>query len=53
MLVQAGGVSQSLPVVWRTLCCNSVEGEAGFAKHCTPLVTLANGKRPYISHVSH
>jgi hypothetical protein len=34
ILVQAGGVSQSVPVVWRIPCANSVEGEAGFAKHC-------------------
>jgi hypothetical protein len=34
MLVQAGGVSRSLPAVWRTLCCDCVQGEAGFAKYC-------------------
>lgn len=34
ILVQAGEVSQSMPVVWRIPCAKSVEGEAGFAKHC-------------------
>lgn len=34
IIVQAGGVSQCVPVVWRIPCANSVKGEAGFAKHC-------------------
>jgi hypothetical protein len=41
MLIQAGGMSRSLPAVWRTLCCDCVQGEAGFAKYCTGLLTVA------------